>query len=107
MPTLMEIFGYKIYFWSNEGMPLEPIHVHISKKPHHDSTKIWILQNGKCEIANNNDNIPQKHLKELIDTISIYRKRIEKMWQEKFKVDQIVYKTDTSETLEEENDYQR
>ena len=29
------------------------------------------------------------------------------MWQEKFKVDQIVYKTDTSETLEEENDYQR
>ena len=34
MPQLMTLFGYKVYFWSNENNPLEPIHVHISKHPH-------------------------------------------------------------------------
>ena len=30
MPQLLRIGPYSIYFWSNEGDPLEPIHVHIS-----------------------------------------------------------------------------
>ena len=29
MPQLLRIGPYSIYFWSNEGDPLEPIHVHI------------------------------------------------------------------------------
>lgn len=40
MPKFMELFGYGIYFWSNEGNPLEPIHVHVSKSPHSNATKI-------------------------------------------------------------------
>lgn len=33
MPKIMEILGYIIYFWSNEGTPLEALHVHIAHKP--------------------------------------------------------------------------
>ena len=28
MPQILSIGPYSIYFWSNEGDPLEPIHVH-------------------------------------------------------------------------------
>ncbi len=32
MPVVIRLFGYKIYFWTNEGNPLEP--VHVSETPH-------------------------------------------------------------------------
>ena len=31
MPQFFKIGGYIIYFWINEGMPLEPIHVHVAE----------------------------------------------------------------------------
>ena len=31
MPQILRIGPYSIYFWSNEGDPLEPIHVHVSE----------------------------------------------------------------------------
>lgn len=31
MPQILRIGPYSIYFWSNEGDPLEPVHVHISE----------------------------------------------------------------------------
>ena len=40
MPVIIRLFNYKIYFWVNEGRPLEPIHVHVSERPHKDATKI-------------------------------------------------------------------
>lgn len=30
MPQLLRFGPYRIYFWSNEGQPLETTHVHIS-----------------------------------------------------------------------------
>ena len=45
MPSLFMVFGYKIYFWANEGN--EPVHVHVSKgKPSPSATKIWITRAG-------------------------------------------------------------
>lgn len=46
MPKIMEILGYIIYFWSNEGQPSEPVHVHISKKPNKNGTKVWLKSDG-------------------------------------------------------------
>ena len=49
MPQLYRIGSYIIYFWSNENMPLEPIHVHISEgKANANATKIWITSTGKA-----------------------------------------------------------
>ena len=32
MPQVIKIGPYTIYFWLDEGRPLEPIHVHIAKE---------------------------------------------------------------------------
>lgn len=29
MPQLIKIGPYIVYFWSNEGYPQEPVHVHV------------------------------------------------------------------------------
>jgi len=50
------LFGYKIYLWTNEGKPLEPIHVHVLEKTHKNATKIWILSSGGIKVENNNKN---------------------------------------------------
>lgn len=84
MPEIMTILGYKIYFWLNEGKPLEPIHVHVSKKYHKNATKIWITKSGKCVLANNNDKVPTKDLKKLIKAIELYQNDIKEIWQSKF-----------------------
>ena len=44
MPQIFKIGSYIVYFWSNEGKPEEPIHVHISENtPRANATKIWIV----------------------------------------------------------------
>jgi len=65
----LSLCGYKIYFWSNENS--EPIHVHISKGiPVANSTKVWITKNGGCILANNASQIPDKILREIMETIT-------------------------------------
>jgi hypothetical protein len=64
LPDFVEkAYGYHIYFWSNEGEPLEPLHFHISHIPHQNATKVWILKDGTLKIENNNDDVPNKILK--------------------------------------------
>ena len=48
MPQIFRIGSYTVYFWSNEGEPLEPIHVHIAEgRASSAGTKIWITSSGK------------------------------------------------------------
>lgn len=87
MPDALEkAYGYHIYFWSNEGEPLEPIHVHFSKVPHPNSTKCWILSDGTVELENNDDDIPVNDLKRLIHYASLKRniELSKKKWIEHF-----------------------
>lgn len=72
MPDALEkAYGYHIYFWSNENEPLEPLHIHISKTPHPNATKYWILSDGSLLLENNNDAIPSNDLKRLVNFISL------------------------------------
>lgn len=32
MPQVFKVGAYWMYFWANEGEPIEPIHVHISEE---------------------------------------------------------------------------
>ena len=49
MPQVFKVGSYWVYFWTNEGDPLEPIHVHISEgSPSPNATKVWITKSGKC-----------------------------------------------------------
>lgn len=48
MPQVFKIGSFHVYFWSDEGMPLEPVNVHVSKgPPTKDATEIWITKKRK------------------------------------------------------------
>jgi len=40
MPTILRWKGYRFFFFSNEGDPSEPVHVHIRKDS--NVAKFWI-----------------------------------------------------------------
>ena len=85
MPQIFDIFGYTIYFWSNENNTLEPVHVHISKGiPSANATKIWITQSGHCLLCNNNSKIPNKMLKYIIAIIEARHTEIINKWHDHF-----------------------
>ena len=86
MPQLLRFGPYRIYFWSNEGLPLEPIYVHISNGiPNAEATKIWITQNKRALIANPNDKrISAKVLNRLVEMIEAQSDDIIAAWIERF-----------------------
>lgn len=84
MPSIIKLFGYNIYFWSNEGKPLEPVHIHISEVPTKDATKVWILSDGTPKLENNNSNIKKNDLKRIMQLIRIFSDDIINKWEEYF-----------------------
>lgn len=85
MPSIFEVFLYKIYSWSNENN--EPIHVHISKEtPTQNSTKVWLNQTGGCILANNKSKISDIDLNKLLSIISRHYFLIISKWKEFYKI---------------------
>lgn len=85
MPQLFKIGPYRIYFWSNENDPLEPIHVHISEgEPQKDATKVWITRSGHCILAHNKSQIPTNVLKRMLRTIEANSEEIKERWLDMF-----------------------
>ncbi len=81
MPQVFKIGPYWIFFWSNEGKPIEPIHVHISEgNPTPNATKVWITSSGNCLLANNDSNIPPKALRNVIRIIEARSSEIISKW---------------------------
>ena len=84
MPTLFELYGYKIYFWSNEGN--EPVHVHVAKgNQTANATKIWLPPESNPVLANNNSQIPPKDLKRILKAVALERNNIIASWYDYFK----------------------
>ena len=82
MPQVFKIGSYVIYFWANESMPLEAVHVHVSEgTPQENATKIWITKAGKCLLCNNNSQIPFKALRNIMSIIEARNDEIIKKWQ--------------------------
>ena len=81
MPSLFEVLGYKIFFWSDEFM--EPVHVHISKgKPTANATKVWLTKGGGCVLEHNKSRIPKKDLSYLIGIITSNYFLILEQWKQ-------------------------
>lgn len=81
MPQVFKIGPYWVYFWTNEGKPLEPIHVHVSEGgPTSNATKIWITKAGKCYLCNNNSKIPNRILKNIMRIIEARSGEIVNKW---------------------------
>ena len=85
VPQIFKIGSYLVFIWVNEGKPLEPVHVHVSKKrPEKDATKIWITRNGGCLVANNNSKIPLSALRGIVRIIETRSFEIISIWKERF-----------------------
>ena len=74
MPQVFKIGPYWVYFWANENMPLEPVHVHVAEgAPTENGTKIWITKAGKCLLCNNASKIPERVLRNIMRIIEALR----------------------------------
>ncbi len=82
--ALLDYLGYTIYFWVNEGTPLEPVHVHVAKgQPTSNATKIWLTQDG-VRVEHNNSDIPSKDLRNLLEFINENKLTIIGRWLNRF-----------------------
>ena len=83
MPTLFEIYGYRIFFWSNESN--EPVHVHVCKgQPTAEATKIWLPPESNPVLVHNNSRIPQKDLNRILKIVAMNRDSIIARWYDYF-----------------------
>ncbi len=81
MPQIFKIGSYWVYFWANEGEPIEPVHVHVAEgAPTANATKIWITSAGKCLLANNNSHIPGVALRNIMRIIEARSQEVVDKW---------------------------
>jgi len=83
LPILFELYGYKIFFWSNEND--EPIHVHVAKgKQSANATKIWLPADSNPVVVHNKSRIPQKDLTRILKSVAQNRDTIIARWYDYF-----------------------
>ena len=79
MPKVFDWNGYRFHFFSNEGDPREPAHVHVTKD--RDTAKFWL----RPEVALAYDRgFPPRVLSQLIRVIEDRREEIESAWNDYF-----------------------
>ena len=85
MPQIFRIGPYIVYFWSNESVPLEPVHVHIAEgRATATGTKVWITSAGKALLCNNDARIPAPVLRDLLRIIEANSSDIAQKWLSHF-----------------------
>lgn len=79
MPTVLKREGYRLYFFSNEGDPREPPHVHVRKG--NDEAKLWL----RPEVAvAESFGFNAAELNALLRMVKEEKARIERAWNGHF-----------------------
>lgn len=85
MPQLFKVGNYYVYFWLDEGKPLEPVHFHISEgKPTKNATKVFITKNKKCYISYTNPRDKKQTISNIVRIAETQVDFIIKKWIETF-----------------------
>ena len=85
MPQDFRVGAYLVYYCSDEGHPLEPIHVHVAQgAPHENATKVWITSRGHCPLADNRSEVPARQLRIIMRTIEAQHREVEEQWFQYF-----------------------
>lgn len=79
MPTIFRLDGFRFFFYSNEGDPLEPLHVHILKAG--SEAKFWL--EPEVQLARN-DGFDARTLKKLAIMVAENQTQIKRAWYEYF-----------------------
>ena len=83
MPSILTAFGYRYFFYSNEGLPLEPLHIHVANGD--NEAKFWINRDGTVILDFVKGNISARDMKKIQKTIEVYFDDIKDKWKEFFK----------------------
>ncbi len=79
MPKIFEWNGYRFHFFSNEGDPREPVHVHVTRAL--ATAKFWL----RPEVAvAYNKGFNAKVLSQLVSVIEDRTEEIESAWNDHF-----------------------
>ena len=79
MPHVFRSGGFRFFFYSNEGRPREPQHIHVEAGE--NEAKFWLRP--EVTVAYN-DGFSARTLNELLRLVEANRERIEKAWNEFF-----------------------
>jgi hypothetical protein len=79
MPVVFRERGFRFFFYSNEGTPREPVHIHVEKD--NVEAKFWL--NPDVRVAYN-DGYNARALRQLMAIVEGNRVRIERAWDEFF-----------------------
>ena len=79
MPVVFRYKGIRFFFYSNEGNPREPLHIHAVSPE--GEAKIWL--NPEINIASS-AGFDRRTLTELLNAVMLNRAQIERAWHEHF-----------------------
>ncbi len=79
MPVILRYKGYRFFFYSNEGNPREPLHIHVRKGSH--VAKFWIKP--QVTLAESYGFLSSE-LKKFAAIIGKNKNKIERSWNEYF-----------------------
>ncbi|MFC2552771.1 DUF4160 domain-containing protein [Aggregatibacter sp. HMT-949] len=79
MPVILRFKGYIFFFYSNEGNPLEPAHIHIRNAE--SEAKFWL--EPEIFLARN-DGFNSKELREIFSIIESNQPQFKEAWYDYF-----------------------
>jgi len=79
MPVVFHYKGYRFFFFSNEGEPLEPLHIHARKGE--AVAKFWLKP--EVSVAESYRMISSE-LRELMTVVEENKEKIARYWNEYF-----------------------
>jgi hypothetical protein len=79
MPLVFRYKGFRFFFYSNEGSPREPVHVHVRASG--SEAKLWL--DPEIRVASSSG-FDAGTLRELVGVASSRRDEIERAWHEYF-----------------------
>jgi hypothetical protein len=79
MPVILRFKGYIFFFYSNEGNPLEPAHIHIRNAE--SEAKFWL--EPEIFLARN-DGFNSKELREIFSIIESNQPQFKETWYDYF-----------------------
>ncbi|MFN3944418.1 MAG: DUF4160 domain-containing protein [Allosphingosinicella sp.] len=79
MPVVFRWNGYRFHFYSDEGDPCEPVHIHVRKG--RDNAKFWLYP--EVTVAYNRG-FSSREQSELARVVEQHREEIERVWNDHF-----------------------
>ncbi len=79
MPVILRYKNFKFFFYSNEGNPSEPAHIHVRNSD--GEAKFWLMPAVRL---GRNDGLNCRHIKELSEVIEQNKTSFLEAWNDYF-----------------------